>query len=311
MSELPGETSDFSENKLTSKEPAPIPFHKRYLSYLLQSAPIPVRFAPRESHSLTGSNLQLTGAAMDRSQSHVVGQQTPQGWVQQYMQPLLRFSVALLVIFLLLLGPSDDWGWRAGWLVLIAPIPLAVVPGLYYIQRHHPDLIQERQRFLRNQGTAQFEMYILPVLLTLVLAKYMAAGLQHRDAGTTTTPFLSTPGQQAAAAGLVLSYLLQTWTQCVNKYFSSVVRIQSDRGHKVCSSGPYAYIRHPGYIGYCVQGVSEAVLLQSSWAMAVAALLVVVFVVRTVFEDAFLKASLPGYAAYAQKVQYRFLPLLW
>ena len=89
------------------------------------------------------------------------------------------------------------------------------------------------------------------------------------------------------------------------------MRIQSDRGHKVCSSGPYAYIRHPGYVGYCVLSLSEAVLLESSWAMAVAVLLVLVFVVRTVFEDAFLQKNLPGYAAYAKRVKYRYIPLSW
>jgi protein-S-isoprenylcysteine O-methyltransferase Ste14 len=252
---------------------------------------------------------------MDTPQSEVVGQQHLQneaGWYKLYMQPVLRFGVALLVLFLLLLAPSGDWGWQAAWFILMAPIPLAVVPGLYYIQRYHPDLIQERQRFFRNQGTAWFEKYIVPPLLALILVKYFAAGLQHQQSNSSTnTPFLSTPAQQAAAVGLVLSYILQTWTHCVNKYFSSVVRIQSDRDHKVCSSGPYAYIRHPGYVGYCLLSVSEAVLLESSWAMAVTVLLVCVFVLRTVFEDAFLQANLPGYAAFAQRVKYRFIPLLW
>lgn len=120
------------------------------------------------------------------SQQHL---QTQEGWYKLYMQPVLRFSVALLVLFLLLLAPSGDWGWQAAWLTLLAPIPLAVVPGLYYIQRHHPDLIHERQRFLRNQGTAWFEKYIVPPLLALILVKlFTNISQQVCNTGSSFTP---------------------------------------------------------------------------------------------------------------------------
>jgi protein-S-isoprenylcysteine O-methyltransferase Ste14 len=112
----------------------------------------------------------------------------------------------------------------------------------------------------------------------------------------------------------MFSYILQparAWAMCTNRYFSSVVRIQSERGHTVCSSGPYAYIRHPGYVAFSLQGIAEAVLLESSWAMAAAVLKMVLLVVRTVKENAFLKASLPGYAAYVQRVPYSWVPFVW
>jgi len=116
---------------------------------------------------------------------------------------------------------------------------------------------------------------------------------------------------QLAAAGLILSCMLQTWSICANRYFSSVVRLQTNRGHKVCSQGPYAWVRHPGYVAFSLQGIADAVLLQSSWAMGFAVAKALLLVVRTVYEDAFLQQSLPGYAAYAQRVRARWVPLLW
>jgi protein-S-isoprenylcysteine O-methyltransferase Ste14 len=216
---------------------------------------------------------------------------------------------------LLLVGPSRDWTWPAAWVTVLAASALVLLPIYLYLLAFNPDLIEERERFLGNKGTAGFEVHLVPAVVGLIPVRFLAAGVQHhlqlQQPGWSATPLLSTPGQQAAAAVLLFSYFLQTWSVCTNKYFSSVVRIQSDRGHKVCSSGPYAYIRHPGYVAFSLQGVAESVLLESSWSMLFAVLKLVVLVIRTVKENAFLKASLPGYAAYAHKVPYSWVPYLW
>jgi protein-S-isoprenylcysteine O-methyltransferase Ste14 len=183
------------------------------------------------------------------------------------------------------------------------------------MQAYNPDLIQERERGIRNEGTAGFDIVLVPAVVGLIPIRLAAAGIQHwqqlQQPDWAPTPFLSTPLQLAAAAVLLLSCFLQTWSVCTNRYFSSVVRVQSDRGHKVCSGGPYAHIRHPGYVAFSLQGIAEAVLFESWWAMVFALVKVAVLVVRTVHENAFLKASLPGYAAYADRVKYSWVPLLW
>lgn len=96
-----------------------------------------------------------------------------------------------------------------------------------------------------------------------------------------------------------------------NYWFSSVVRIQTDRGHRVCQSGPYRFVRHPGYVGAAVQPLCEAVLLKSSWCLVVAVVRIVVLLVRTVLEDALLQQQLAGYADFAQKVRYKWVPSVW
>jgi protein-S-isoprenylcysteine O-methyltransferase Ste14 len=97
----------------------------------------------------------------------------------------------------------------------------------------------------------------------------------------------------------------------VNKFFSAVVRIQDDRGHSVVSSGPYRYVRHPGYTGLIMYMVSTAIVLESLWALIPAGLIVVATIIRTVLEDRTLISELEGYADYAGRVRYRLIPFVW
>ena len=115
-------------------------------------------------------------------------------------------------------------------------------------------------------------------------------------------------------AGLTLFALGQglfSWAMVSNKYFSTLVRIQLDRGHTVATSGPYRYVRHPGYTGYTVSSLGMALALGSLWAMIPAGLLACLLVVRTALEDRTLQDELSGYRDYAQRVRYRLLPGVW
>jgi protein-S-isoprenylcysteine O-methyltransferase Ste14 len=96
-----------------------------------------------------------------------------------------------------------------------------------------------------------------------------------------------------------------------NRFFSSVVRIQADRGHTVATGGPYRFVRHPGYAGFIAGSFGAALLLGSRWALLPALLSAVLLVVRTVLEDRTLRAELPGYAEYAARVRHRLLPHVW
>jgi len=96
-----------------------------------------------------------------------------------------------------------------------------------------------------------------------------------------------------------------------NAYFSTAVRIQSDRGHTVCSTGPYRFVRHPGYVGYILQALGVPILLGSLWALIPGITAAVCMIMRTSLEDRMLQAELPGYQDYIQKVRYRLVPGIW
>jgi protein-S-isoprenylcysteine O-methyltransferase Ste14 len=117
---------------------------------------------------------------------------------------------------------------------------------------------------------------------------------------------------QAVSAGVyALALGLTGWAMISNAYFSTAVRIQADRGQQVCRSGPYRYVRHPGYVGFFFQALSVPIMLGSLWALLFAIPAGVLMVIRTYLEDNMLKEELPGYSEYTQEVKYRLLPGVW
>jgi protein-S-isoprenylcysteine O-methyltransferase Ste14 len=101
------------------------------------------------------------------------------------------------------------------------------------------------------------------------------------------------------------------WAQAVNKFFEPGVRIQADRGHQVIDTGPYAVVRHPGYVSACLFFVGIALSLGSLWALIPALLSCLLLVLRTIWEDRTLRDELPGYGEYARRVRYRLAPGVW
>ena len=102
-----------------------------------------------------------------------------------------------------------------------------------------------------------------------------------------------------------------TWAEAVNKFFEPTVRIQADRGHTVIDTGPYAIVRHPGYVAAGPLVLGMALSLRSYWALIPALLTCLLLVVRTVWEDRTLREELPGYKEYVRRVRYRLVPGVW
>jgi protein-S-isoprenylcysteine O-methyltransferase Ste14 len=114
--------------------------------------------------------------------------------------------------------------------------------------------------------------------------------------------------------GLVLfvaGWAMGTWPMTVNPFFEKTVRIQTEHDHHVIDTGPYAYVRHPGYVGFNAILIATPFLLNSLVTAIPCAVGIATFVVRTALEDRTLQAELPGYREYAQRVRYRLVPFLW
>jgi len=110
---------------------------------------------------------------------------------------------------------------------------------------------------------------------------------------------------------ILAGYTLASYALIENRFFSGMVRIQTDRGHKVVSGGPYRWVRHPGYAGSLITYPVIPLLLDSEWTFIPAILLIIILVIRTYLEDKTLQKELPGYADYANKVRYRLVPGVW
>ena len=124
--------------------------------------------------------------------------------------------------------------------------------------------------------------------------------------------YTSSPVGKGAGARCVCPFRLRlTWAESANKFFEPTVRIQTDRGHTVIETGPYAIVRHPGYVAACLLCLGMPLSLGSLWALIPGVLACLLLVLRTVWEDQTLRDELTGYRKYAQRVQYRLVPVVW
>src|SRR6185312_15128831 len=162
------------------------------------------------------------------------------------------------------------------------------------------------------EPTSQDRAAIARGLVSLVVTIVIMALLLFLPAGTADWPL----GWWFIAAFVsyvlfVLSFAGQTWPQAVNRHFEPGVRIQEDRGQKVIDTGPYAIVRHPGYISGALLALSMPLMLASWWALLPALVAVAALAVRTPFEERTLRDGLPGYTEYTQRVKYRWVPGVW
>ncbi|MCJ7533093.1 MAG: isoprenylcysteine carboxylmethyltransferase family protein [Anaerolineales bacterium] len=144
--------------------------------------------------------------------------------------------------------------------------------------------------------------------LAIYFALPLVAGLDVRF-GWAREP--SVAWHVVGAVALAVGLGFTSWAMIANAYFSTAVRIQSDRGHTVCRSGPYRFVRHPGYVGFILQSLSVPFLLGSLWALVPGITAAVLMGIRTSLEDRTLQTELPGYQDYVQEVRHRLVPGIW
>ena len=96
-----------------------------------------------------------------------------------------------------------------------------------------------------------------------------------------------------------------------NRFFSSVARIQTERGHVVCDCDPYRFVRHPGYAGNILALFGIVLALGSAWTLIPATVASIIAVIRAALEDRTLHKEVPGYRDYARRVRYPLIPWVY
>ena len=187
------------------------------------------------------------------------------------------------------------------WAVLAIHSTLVAV-GLSSID---PALRRERLK----PGPGGKDRHIRLIALPFLLAHLIVAGL---DVGRSHWSRPMPAGLQAVALiGYIAGMTLSVYAMLNNRFFSPVARIQHERGHTLVTSGPYRFVRHPGYVGAILASACGGVALGSWWSLVPLVPFVFLFLRRTALEDRMLRADLDGYAGYAERVRYRLLPGLW
>jgi len=217
----------------------------------------------------------------------------------------VQIAVAFVVQAVILFVGAGRVGWLWAW-VYLGVCTVAVAVNATVLMRHSPDLVAERGRI------GQMRAWDKVIGISWSVAAYVALPLVAAlDARFGWTSGMATGWQLAGVAALAATFGLAGWAMSANAFFSTAVRIQSERGHAVCRSGPYRYVRHPGYVAFILQSFATAILLGSLWALIPAALAGAATAARTVLEDRMLRAELVGYREYAEAVRWRLVPGLW
>lgn len=219
---------------------------------------------------------------------------------------VISTTASLLILVLCLFLPAGTLAWPRGWLFLAVMVGASLVSTMY-LRRVNPDVIADRVN--RHERPRRWDLLLgLFGLLPPMLAIPIVGGL---DDGRFRWSHLPCWGCLAGYAVMLAGFVGFTWATSVNKFFEPTVRIQTDRGHRVIDTGPYALIRQPGYAFGFLLFVGMPLALGSLWALIPAMLLVPGLVVRTMLEDRTLHAELPGYSEYAKRVRCRLIPGVW
>ena len=209
------------------------------------------------------------------------------------------FLVALVFV------PAGRIDWAPGW-IFIAVLVGALSFSALLMARVNPIIFRARSRF--QPGTKKWDLVLLAFLLPAMTAEIPVAALDAGRMGWSQVPL------SVVLLGYVLligGIAVTTWAQAVNPHFEPGVRIQEERAQRVITSGPYQFVRHPGYSAAIALFVAMPLALGSWWGLLPAALAIALLVVRTGWEDGLLRAELSGYADYARRTNYRLLPGLW
>jgi protein-S-isoprenylcysteine O-methyltransferase Ste14 len=210
---------------------------------------------------------------------------------------------ALVFFSAIFLSAGRFWYWQGLVYVGIGLIMLALN---YTVLRLDDELIKERSK--PGDGVKKWDKVILGLSFLATIGMYIVAGF---DSGRYHwSPEFHWSIYAIGIALTIAGQLLFLIAQKQNRFFSSTVRIQTDRGHTVCDTGLYKFVRHPAYMGSVIQTIGFPFLFGSLWSILPIILLLILLIIRTYLEDKTLKSELAGYTDYADKTKYKLVPYL-
>lgn len=219
---------------------------------------------------------------------------------------LLQNLIWVVVMGALLFMPAGTLHWRAAW-IFLGTIAILGIAGGSWLAKHDPALLAERMHPMMQSDQPSADKIFMLVFGFVALIWFLAIGFDKRYHASDMPLALQVLG----FAMLVLSGGFIMWVMRENSFAAPVVKLQTERGHRVVSTGPYAWVRHPMYSGTVLFFVGAPLLLGSWWGVAMSPLFVLLFAIRVRIEERALVAGLPDYADYARRVRYRLVPGLW
>lgn len=219
-----------------------------------------------------------------------------------FLMESLFFPVLVIFLTLILTGRIDYW---QGWIYNVLNCVFLIIA--FIILSNEKDLIEERLK--PNKGIKKFDrvyiIFSIPLSYATVIISILDAG---RFGWEPRVPVI------VIFFGIIMYVFSQSlfiWAMKANRFFSTVVHIFLDRGHKVCKEGPYRFVRHPGYVGAILFAIATPFVLGSFWGLIPALVSIIMLFIRTYLEDKTLQKELPGYYDYTKEVRSRLIPGIW
>ena len=202
------------------------------------------------------------------------------------LRALRKGLISLLGLFPIMLATlllsAGKWDWWEAWAYTITSM-IVVIGSRAFMLLKHPDLALERARASELEDVKGWDRFLMPFTALIgPFISWIVAGLDQRFGWS---PDLPDWIQILALVLIQVGSLIGSWAMVVNRYFSSHVRIQHDRGQEVVRDGPYRFVRHPGYAGALLSWLAGPVFFSSLWVILPTVLVIIVLLIRTALED--------------------------
>ena len=195
-----------------------------------------------------------------------------------------------------------------GWCYLVISF-IGMFGGIAVVSIFDPELVNQRGLWKEKKDTKGWDKIIIRIYV--IFGFYAWPVIAGLDAGRFQWSCLGIHFGILGGVLFILGAVLIHWAMLVNRHFEAIVRIQKDRDHRVITAGPYRIVRHPGYVGVILWGISSPLIIGSVYGLIPGAAAVIVLIIRTSLEDKLLRKELNGYVEYTKRVRYRLLPGLW
>jgi protein-S-isoprenylcysteine O-methyltransferase Ste14 len=206
----------------------------------------------------------------------------------------------------LLLFSAGTVLWFSGWVYIVGSFVLVLLSN-HLVRRNAADTAAERARGPFQKGQTLSDRVVLIAMIATNVSLMVVAGMDER------LGWSDVPVWVHIAGALLMSVTAYTTYRVAleNRFAAAVVRIQTDRGHKVIDSGPYQFVRHPMYTGLILRIIGAPLLLGTWWGLCLACVSILLVMVRILLEERTLRTGLEGYDRYIERVPYRLIPLVW
>jgi len=218
----------------------------------------------------------------------------------------VRIIVGIVFVCAVFFGTAGTFNWPEAWVYMIIQFGWAIALSVF-LMRFNPELAKDRLTFMKKTAKS-WDKAIIFGSIPIYTAYILLPGLDAVRYQWSKVPIFV---KAICFAVVIVSFSWIFWIMKENAYLSRVVEVQKEKQHKVVTTGPYRYVRHPMYAGVIVLLFCLPLALGSLYALIPAAFLTMLFIIRTHLEDKTLHRELDGYGDYAKKTRYRLIPKIW